>query len=92
MNPLSFLFDLIFHPDKLDGDSYTEDPLYMSDQELVLEAANILDTSEFDVLCFVAEKSQCALDYDEWMRTASLPPMMRHWLRENIHHLRNRLT
>ena len=88
---LSFLFDLMFRPDKLDGVSYTEDPRFMSDQDLVLEAANILDESEFEVLCFVSEQTHCSLDYDEWMRTNQLPPMMRHWLRENIHHLRKRV-
>ncbi len=93
-NPLSLLFNIVFHPDKLDGMSgtYKKDPKTMPDQDMVREAANILDASEFDVLAFVAEKSHCALDYNDWMRTGKLPPMMRLWLRDNLHHLRNRLT
>ena len=89
---LSLLYDLLFRPDKLIAPTYDEDPRYLSAQELVLEACNILDESEEAVLGFVAEQAHCNFNYDEWMRTNTLPPMMLQWLRNNIHHLRERIT
>lgn len=86
------LFNVVFHPDVLDGVGYDKNPKLMSDQDLVLEASNILDTSEYDVLKFVADRVGCRFDYHAWMSTGELPPFMRHWLRDNLHHLRNRLT
>ena len=92
MSKISFIFNLVFRPDRLEPSTYNKDPRFLSDRELITEACNILDESEEEVLGYVADRAHCRFDYDAWYKTGELPPMMKQWIRENIHFLRKRLT
>lgn len=87
----TFIFDLLFRPDRLEDNSYKLNPHKLDGQALVTEACNILDQSEHEVLVFIASQVRCSFSYDDWFKTGEMPPMMLQWLRNNIHHLRNRL-
>ncbi len=87
----SFIFNLLFRPDKISDTLYVDDPKYLDAELLIAEACNILDEGEETVFNFVAEQAHCDFNYDDWMRTGTIPPMMLQWLRNNIHHLRARI-
>ena len=91
MNAFKFILILMFRPDKLEPVTYNINPMMMESRDLVLEASNILDRDEEYVLRFVASKVGCSVDFDDWFRTGELPPMMKQWLRQNLHYLRERL-